>query len=100
MESMDMEDRLYLEDNSEKNVKDKEFMRKISTEAMQKCLMDAYKGQRQTKRNIFWCWGGRQVGDIMQIHFVELGNWLDLGDRKWKDIYSFIQKYIYKSIAM
>lgn len=44
--------------------------------------------------------GGRQVGDIMQIHFVELGNWLDSGDRKWKDIYSFIQKHIYKPIAI
>lgn len=52
MESMDIEDWLHLEDNSERNVKDKEIMREISTEAMLKCIMDAYKGQRQTKQNI------------------------------------------------
>lgn len=100
MESMDMEEWLHLEDHSERNVKDKEIMREISTEAMLKYIMDAYKGQWQTKQNICRHWGGRQVGDIMQIHFVELGNWLDLGDRKWKNIYSFIQKYIYKPIAI
>ena len=70
MESMDMEEWLHLEDHSERNVKDKEIMREISTEAMLKCIMDAYKGQWQTKQNICRHWGGRQVGDIMQIHCI------------------------------
>lgn len=43
--------------------------------------------------------GGRHIGRLCK---ALCGTWqlIRFGDRKWKDIYSFVQKHIYKPIAI